>query len=221
MPDKELIVTAPIITQQTCIIAGNGPSLRDVPRPFLDSHPSFGSNRCYLPGGYIPDYYVVVNNLLIEQFHIEIAAIHCKAKFVKAQYAHLIPGAIPIRSIPQHIFSTDPAQGIYEGYTVTFAAMQLAYWMGFDTILLVGCDHNYQQEGKPNQQQKMAGDDPNHFNPKYFSESFWNLADLEKMTASYELARDAYEKDGRKIINLTPNSKLNVFEREDIGKWSN
>jgi hypothetical protein len=208
---------------QTGIIIGNGPSLRSVDRQLFYNHFTLGSNRCYLPGGYIPDYYVVVNNLLIEQFHAEIAVIGgpCQAKFIKAQYANLVPGSYPIQSIRPHIFSKNPAEGMYEGYTVTYVAMQLAWWMGFSTILLVGVDHNYIQDGKPNQQQKMTGDDPNHFSAEYFKGANWNLADIMHMTEAYQLAKEAYEGAGRKIINLTPNSKLNVFEREDIGKWSN
>ena len=201
---------------QTGIIIGNGPSLRRVPRSFLNHYPTFGSNRCYLPSGYIPDYYVVVNNLLIEQYHKEIAAIHSREKFVKAQFAYLIHDSIPVRSVHEHIFSTNPAQGIYEGYTVTYAAMQLAYWMGFSTILLVGCDHNYNQDGRPNQTQKMTGDDPNHFSPDYFKGGFWNLADIQRMTEAYEMAKCAFELAGRKIVNLTEGTRLDVFEKASI-----
>jgi hypothetical protein len=208
---------------QTGVIIGNGPSLRSVDRQLLYDHFTFGTNRCYLPGGYIPDYYCVVNNLLIEQFHKEIAAIGgpCREKFVKMQYANLIPGSRPIRSITPHVFSTNPADGLYEGYTVSYVCMQLAYWMGFSAILLVGCDHNYKQKGKPNERQKMEADDNNHFSKEYFKGAEWNLADTARMEEAYGFAREAYEKVGKRIINLTPNTKLQVFEREDIREWTN
>lgn len=207
---------------QTGVIIGNGPSLTSTSRQLLYDHCTFGTNRCYLPGGYIPDYYCVVNNLLIEQFHKEIADIGgpCQAKFVKAQYAHLVPGSYPIRSIYPHVFSANPANGLYEGYTVTYVCMQLAYWMGFTTILLVGVDHNYKQKGKPNERQKMECDDNNHFSKEYFSGANWNLADIERMTEAYQLAREAYESAGRKIINLTPGSKLYVFEKGNKNEYS-
>ncbi len=97
--------------------------------------------------------------------------------------------------------------------------MQLAYYFGFTTVLLVGVDHSYKYDGKPNQEMVMNNDDPNHFDPSYFKGQKWNNPDLEKSEISYNLAKVAFEKDGRRIVNLTPGSKLNVFEKGNLNDW--
>src|SRR3989304_2973132 len=66
-------------------------------------------------------------------------------------------------------FSKDITQGIHEGGTVTYVCLQLAYMMGFSTVLLVGVDHRYEYQGMPNEQQMAVGPDPNHFSPDYFT----------------------------------------------------
>ena len=54
---------------ETALVIGNGPSLSDMPLGFLTMYHSFGTNRIYLLDGFMPDYYVAVNNLVIEQFN--------------------------------------------------------------------------------------------------------------------------------------------------------
>lgn len=198
----------------TCVVVGNGPSLNKVPVEWLGKYPTFGSNRCYLR--FIPTYYVCVNPLVIEQNRAEIAALPCD-KFIRAGSGIL---SAPLHSSTQAKFSFEPLCWIHEGYTVTYVSLQLAYWMGFKTVFLVGVDHRYQQTGKPNEQQVMNGDDPNHFDPHYFKGQNWNLADIEKSTGFYKVARDIYEKNGRKIINLTEGTALDVFEKGNIEEWT-
>ena len=80
---------------RTCLIVGNGPSLKDVPNTFLAKYPTFGSNRCYLK--FLPDYYASVNPLVIHQCKREINDMQCM-KFIRSDLAKLIPGsfALPI-----------------------------------------------------------------------------------------------------------------------------
>ena len=64
------------------------------------------------------------------------------------------------------------------------------------------------------------GVDPNHFHPGYFSGGMrWNNPDLEESERSYILARKTFEKAGRRVVNLTPGSQLDIFEREDWQSW--
>jgi hypothetical protein len=80
-------------------------------------------------------------------------------------------------------------------------------------------DHRYQQNGKNNEQTIWRGDDPNHFSPDYFRDTVWNNPDLEKSERSYRMANDFYNQHGGKIINLTPNSALDVFEKGNIDDY--
>jgi hypothetical protein len=95
--------------------------------------------------------------------------------------------------------------------------MQLAYFIGYRTVLLIGVDHRFKVSGSPNQQVVSEGPDPNHFNPDYFGKGFtWNLPDLEQSEQSYRMAKSVFESDGRKIVNCTPGSALDVFEKEEL-----
>lgn len=200
---------------ETCLVIGNGLSLRDVCNSFLDSYPTFGSNRIFLK--YIPTYYVCCNPLVLEQNRSIINLLSCE-KFLP--YGYGIESHNFKRTRTRR-FSTHPEVEIYEGYTVTFVSLQLAYYMGFSTVLLVGVDHKYDvPDGtEPNEVLQMTDDDMNHFSPEYFRGMSWNAPDLEQSEISYQMAKEVYEQDYRKIINLTPNTALNVFEKGNINDW--
>jgi hypothetical protein len=76
-------------------------------------------------------------------------------------------------------FSPDITGRVFEGYTVTYVALQLAFYMGFEQAILVGVDHNFVTQGTANMAVVSQGDDPNHFAPNYFGKGFkWQLPDL-------------------------------------------
>ncbi len=59
-------------------------------------------------------------------------------------------------------------------------ALQTAFFLGFQQVILIGVDHNFATKGKPNETVVSQGDDPNHFNPGYFGKGFrWQLPDLD------------------------------------------
>jgi hypothetical protein len=202
---------------KTCLIIGNGPSLADVPTDFLDKYPTFGSNRVYLK--YEPNYYACVNPLVIKQYYRDINRLD-SLKFVSGKYAHFVPGSVRLSITAERVFAKRDFEPVYEGYTVTFVLMQIAYWYGYKRVGLVGVDHRYTFEGKPNQELIADGVDQNHFDPSYFSGgAMWNAPDLVRSEQSYRIAKDVYERAGREIVNLTPDSALDVFEREDWQTW--
>jgi hypothetical protein len=105
---------------------------------------------------------------------------------------------------------------VWEGGTVTYTALQVAYYLGFEQVILVGVDHNYVTSGKPNATVVSEGDDPNHFHPGYFGKGFrWQLPDLVQWEEAYRLARRTYEADGRQVIDATVGGKLRIFPRVD------
>jgi len=206
---------------ETGLVIGNGPSLKDVPREFLEQYPSFGTNRIYLLDDFAPTYYVAVNWLVIRQSLDEINRLRAQYKFILAEMAHDIPDSIPLKSIPLPHFSFDPRNGLWQGYTVTYVCLQLAWWMGFEKILLVGIDHKYQiNGGSPNQEITSDEVDCNHFHPQYFGPGTrWNLPDLANSAWAYRLA--AYTATGREIINLTKGTKLTVFQKGKLEDYAN
>jgi glycosyltransferase involved in cell wall biosynthesis len=194
---------------QTCFILGNGPSLNDVDLELLRDVITFGSNRVYL-SGFIPDFHVTANDLVLKQFMGDILDLDS----IIFRSGYEIDTTEPIPSFCY------PLETMYEGYTVTFVCLEIAYYMGFSRVILVGVDHDYGDlRGAANEQQRMNGNDQGHFTPEYFKGSDWNLPDLRQSELSYQIARQWYEADGRQILNASTRTKLEVFDRvklEDV-----
>jgi len=109
--------------------------------------------------------------------------------------------------------------------TVTCATMQLAYYMGFTEVILVGVDHRFSITAPPGQVVEAAGPDANHFDPTYFAKGIrWQLPGLDLSEPAYRLARVEFEKKGRRIIESTVGGALLVFPRmpleQALGKTS-
>ncbi len=209
---------------QRCFIMGNGPSLRKTDLLLLKNEFTFGLNRIYLlfpKLGFATTWLVSINKLVIEQCSSEILA----------QSSHkFLPWGIR-RSLPENlsadltliqtegfrpVFRRDARRLMWPGATVTYLAMQLAYHMGFQEVILVGVDHAFVTQGKPHETVVSPGDDPNHFSPDYFGKGFkWQLPDLESSEQAYLLARQAFEADGRIILDATVGGKLTVFPKVD------
>jgi hypothetical protein len=88
--------------------------------------------------------------------------------------------------------------------------------MGFQEVVLIGVDHNFVTQGKPNTTITSTGDDPNHFSGAYFGQGFrWQLPDLETSERGYRLAKEAYESAGRRVLDATVGGKLTIFPKAD------
>lgn len=206
---------------ERCFIIGNGPSLRRTDLSLLRDEVTFGMNRIYLlfpELGFTTTYYVAVNALVIEQCAAEIRALPMP-KFITWRARRWLaddPGVIFLDTdyTGPATFARDVTGRVFEGSTVTYVALQLAYHMGFEEVVLVGVDHNFQTQGPANATVVSEGEDPNHFHPNYFGKGFrWQLPDLEASEAAYRLARQAFEADGRRVLDATVGGKLTVFPK--------
>lgn len=197
---------------KTALVIGNGPSLADIPNSFLDKYPTFGANRIYLK--YTPTYYSFFDPLWMGNYIDDIIALDCEHKHIDARLADKVPGCHSIKQLGSYQFSITPLEYVFGGYTVTYINLQLAYYYGFDRIGLIGVDHFYAPHGLPETQQ--MGKDLNHFDPDYYSDGDeWMQPELRLTMPAYKLAKHFYEKNGGEIINITPDSKLDVFEKRD------
>ena len=202
---------------KTCLIIGNGPSLADIPNEFLAKYATFGSNRVYLK--YTPTYYAFCDPLWIGHYIADIRALKCKEKFIRSEFAHLIPGAKPLHNkAGRRMFSYEPYNWVHDGCTVTFVHLQWAFYLGFERVGLIGVDHYYGYDGEPATQQ--TGKEGAHFTTDYYDDNvtYWR-PNLERTEDSYKIAKQAYQKAGREVVNITPDSHLNVFKREDWQTW--
>ena len=118
-------------------------------------------------------------------------------------------------------FSTDFAKVAYAGQSVTMMQLQLAYYLGFTAVYLIGMDFSYAipQSAEINGATIIsADDDPNHFHPDYFGKGKkWHDPKLDRVLMNYKKCKEAFEADGRKIYNATIGGKLELFERVDYG----
>jgi hypothetical protein len=205
-------------------VIANGPSLKHTDLSKLKNEFTFGMNRIYLMFpelGFSTIYLTVVNDLVIEQTANDLINLSLP-KFLAWRSRHHFPANLPITQLPTFLytsytgphFSTDVRGRVWEGATVTNVTLQLAFHMGFQQVILIGVDHNYSTTGKPNTTVTSQGDDPNHFSPAYFGKGFrWQLPDLETSEVGYAMARDAYRKAGREVLDATIGGKLTIFPK--------
>jgi hypothetical protein len=207
-----------------CVVIGNGPSLNKMDLSVLKDVPTFGLNRGHLLferiGG--PTTYLVsVNRHVLEQSTGEMLASPCP-KFFSWRRRRYVPtrrnDVIYINTSRGPGFSTDiAAMGLWEGATVTFVAMQLAFHMGYREVVLIGIDHSFSTQGPAHQLVTSAGDDPNHFDKGYFGAGYrWQLPDLELSERAYSMAKAAFEAAGGQVLDATVDGKLAIFPKADF-----
>lgn len=204
------------------ILVANGPSLNNMPLGYLRNETVIGLNKIYLgikKFGFYPRYYVAVNDKVITQSAQQINALNC-VKFISQRNAHYIPENALTYHINTNIcptgFSNDIALGVHEGWTVTHVALQIAYFLGFKEVIIIGLDHRFQYTGQPNEASVLEGPDTNHFSPEYFGGGqTWDNPDLANSEKSYRIAKAAFEKAGRRIIDATVNGACTIFEKAD------
>ena len=211
---------------QRAIIIGNGPSLNQTDLARLKNEFTFGLNRIFLMFpklGFNTSCLVSVNDLVIEQSIDDITALSIP-KFLSWHSHRYFNPSSAIPSLPIFLYTTyesprfsrDASSRLWEGATVTNVALQLAYHMGFQQVILIGVDHNFTSKGEANKTVVSEGDDPNHFSPGYFGKGFrWQLPDLDTSEVGYQMARQAYEKAGREVLDATVGGKLTVFRKVD------
>jgi hypothetical protein len=207
---------------QRCFVIGNGPSLKKTDLSKLRNEYTFGMNRIYLMFpelGFATSYFLSVNSLVIEQCAEDIRSLPIP-KFLSwrsRQILHPTKDTIFLHTTyTGRKFATDARERIWEGATVTYVALQLAYHMGFDQVILIGVDHSYATKGKPNTTIISKGDDQSHFSAEYFGKGFrWQLPDLDTSEVAYLMAREAYNRDGRIVLDATVEGNLKVFPKVD------
>jgi hypothetical protein len=157
---------------------------------------------------------------VLEQAAQELTAVDSTVFLNWWSRHHVPPEADPIYlrvTSTNPRFSKEVDRGIWAGATVTFAALQLAFYMGFDEAILIGVDHSFAGTGRPNAVVESSGPDQNHFSPGYFGPGFrWQLPDLKMSEQAYELARGAYERAGRRVLDATVDGNLDVFSKVEF-----
>ena len=204
-----------------CFIIANGPSLKHVDFSLLKDEYTIGMNRIYLmeeQNGFMPTYLACIDIYAqLLQFFDDYDGLklpcfynwNIRDKFSKKANQYFIKDSLSPN------FSMDiPHKGYGTGKSVTYAAIQLAYYMGFSEVYLIGKDHSYQTVLKAGKSITSDGQEENHFIKKYYNPGMlWFAPDYKSEEYAYKLARKAFEKDGRIIKDATTGGHLHVFEK--------
>ncbi|MFC0516259.1 6-hydroxymethylpterin diphosphokinase MptE-like protein [Mucilaginibacter angelicae] len=201
-----------------CFIIANGPSLKNTDLSLLKDEYTIGMNRIYL-NGFKPSYLVVFDiDIQLVQFQEDYDNLEM-TKFFNwnaREYFTFRENLAYIRADHKPAFSTDVSKTTWGGHSVTNTCIQLAYYMGFSEVYLVGKDHSYDKVGVPGAIVISNGNEGNHFVKGYYKPGMaWRIPDYKGEELAYTMAREAYEKDGRKIYDATIDGKLDIFTKVD------
>lgn len=223
---------------ERCVVVGNGPSLnaRDLEILHQNNVVTFGTNRVFHifnDTAWRPTYYVSEDMVILKNIQNEIPRIPSRERFIpinlkwdegadvkNASYFYLDYHSALAES---NGLSLDASKGIRCRGTVTISCIQMAMYMGFSEIYLIGVDHNYSRYIDSN---GNVVEDPTV--KDYFSASYdtdfkdfigRNLGDT---TLAYISVEELSKELGTfKVFNATRGGKLEVFERVDFDKIFN
>ena len=151
---------------QRCFIVGSGPSLTLDDLELIKDEVCFGVNsdyKIYNKTSWRPKYYVIMDDnafdvlgeecykkMIYDAFfccNYRSAKIPNGVRLVDNCAYHFMIGTIWNKMMPSHFpvakYSSDIAEVVYSGKTVIYSVIQIAAYMGFKEIYLLGVDCNY------------------------------------------------------------------------------
>lgn len=212
-----------------CFVIGNGPSLTISDLELIKNEDTFASNRIYgvfKESDWRPTYYCVQDIELLKTIKNDISEYMNEFPHIFLPYniKNILPDAI-LNNTKVCYFYTAWRQGgqgeicfneecehfIGAGMTVTYAMIQMAAWMGYKEIYLLGVDHNYtvDKAKKPTDASYAS------FIAKT-DLSKQNSPHVEESEKAYIVAREQCAKLGVKVANATRGGKLEVYPREKL-----
>lgn len=228
-----------------CFIIGNGPSLKAEDLEVIKNEISFATNFIYTIYPYTnwrPTFYITQDTLFANKIFNNPETILEMTKSCVAAFTSVWLKAFEFRDNPDleklffyktkytyeengmPFFSDDVSKQIYLIGTVTYTMLQLAVYMGFSEIYLLGMDNQYAVEEKKNGE--IVHNDVENYN-KYARISVQQLKEergnvytdsvsVETINLGFMAARKYAERNGIKIFNATRGGKLEVFERVEF-----
>jgi hypothetical protein len=125
------------------LLVGNGGNLGKT-HPSLFPYPAVGMNTIHLLDGWMPNYYVTLDHRVYREFGDAIAErFRSIPKFILSGKLDAWQGDNFVR-FPQSVrgdIRLDDLESGIAGLNVMHFAMQIAYYMGFTTLLIVGMEH--------------------------------------------------------------------------------
>lgn len=216
---------------ERCFIIGNGPSLTREDLSLLVNEKTFAFNRIYQMYQYTdwrPTYYMVTDSSITQKMNTEeVRELDTKYAFFRSkklvqkygnQNAHqiLLKGVAAVnkrRAITRNL-SEDVSQYFSIAQSVAIQALELAFYMGFKEIYLLGIDHNYTVEIDINGKKHTNKNVASHF--KEDSDKSPCFIYKDALTKEFEICKRYADQHGVKVVNVTRGGKLEVFERDTL-----
>ncbi len=220
-------------------IMGNGPSLNNTPLDLLKDDYVFGLNRVSLLFDRItwrPHFFTAFDVRVVPDNQYEFSQIDVPYKFFSARYKPILGQS------SSHYWHH--AKGFYDGFegcfdpdvvylgfggggTVGVIAIEIAFFLGFREIYLIGTDVSYSVrpsvlqagedtfgDGVKLQLESTKDDDPNHFDPRYFGRGKkWHNPNVKDMKIGFARAASYIQRRGGVLRNATVGGKLDEVPR--------
>lgn len=222
---------------QRCFLIGNGPSLKSEDLELIKNQISFGVNGIYHifnQTSWRPTYYITIDTVAYPEIHEIVSRLDAEVRFVPFQNA-VLAGKVydEVTYFNQELgdthvennqivenkpltFSEDIEKGICCRHTVLYAVFQLAVYMGFSEIYLLGLDHSY-SSGILEDGTRVEHIGNNHFYESLAEKINENdPCNLDIMTYTYQRAKEICDKNGIVVKNATRGGRLEVFERVEL-----
>lgn len=212
-----------------CFVLGNGPSLSKEDVEKLRNEVTFASNRIYkmfAVTDWRPTYFGMSDEGVAKpEDCVELSKLDCAVKFYLSEgywaFKKISGNSCFIHSwwqrkyLKKPGFSLDLCKGVYSIATVTYMLLQIAVWMGFSEIYLLGCDTTYKIEQDKNGKVVTHKD-----RESYFVKSEKNMSQLPvsvwELFIAYEYAEKFSREHDFRIYNATRGGMLEAFERKNL-----
>jgi hypothetical protein len=221
---KKLAAFKDIHKGERCFIIANGPSLKHIDFELLKKEYTIGMNRIYLlekENGFLPTYLATIDEKCqLQQFTEEFNNLNIpvfynwsqRKIFDKKDNQHFVKVGFSI-SFPKDISKSQTGNGA----SVTFTCIQLAFFMGFSKVYIIGKDHSYDTNLKSGKAVVSDGKEDNHFIKGYYKKGMvWYAPSYDVEEYAYQLSKKVYEKNNREIYDATIGGKLQVFDKVDF-----
>lgn len=206
---------------ERCFIIATGPSLTIDDLEKLKDEYTFGVNsiiKLFDETDFRPDFYGIQDRDVYGAMQDVIKSTKFKTAFcadIIEKYYNVPSNFIPFPYNGEyHLyngkpnkynakFSDNAYEIVYDGYSITYSLIEIAVYMGFKEIYLLGCDCSYPKGSKSHVVESGFVDKNAASNPI-------------RMRVGYKCAKDYTDSHGIKIYNATRGGELETFERVDL-----
>jgi len=208
---------------ETVVVVCNGPSVADVPVQWLNAHITIGMNSFYrIHSELAVDYWCLegMGHLRDPEERNERMKYMDRAGLVlvNRRAVHHFEHFKNVRSIDymddrgkkKYDFSFEPLVQHGSANSVTYFALQLAYYLGGNPTLIIGLDHRW-VDGRWH---GFTEEQPGHVGPSGPMKHYQEVAGL-----SYGLCAEVFAENGRTLLNLTPDTALDTVPTGELEEW--